>query len=140
MVNTRTEILRENRVEQSENDKLSDNDDSVSVADHNRESYFGENDDETIRSMEKDHERLRIEQRFIGFPTLSQLTERKESKTKPPNTMEWKLPRLNWLDKVMFIKPKPHPPPTIIMVSAMWGVVKSVSVWLVVHIQMKLAL
>ena len=41
MVNTRSQILRENRVEQSEDDRFSDNDDNVSVADHYRESYFG---------------------------------------------------------------------------------------------------
>ena len=38
MVNTRSQILRENRIEQSEDDSLSDNDDNVCVADHYRES------------------------------------------------------------------------------------------------------
>ena len=46
MVNTRSQILRENRIEQSEDDRLSDNDDNVSVTDHYRENYLGENDDE----------------------------------------------------------------------------------------------
>ena len=64
-MNTRSQVLRENRVEQSEDDRFFDNDDNVSVADPYRESYFGEND-ETMRSMERAHERLRIEQRFIN--------------------------------------------------------------------------
>ena len=38
MMNTRSQILRENRVEQSEDDSFSDNGDNVSVADHYRES------------------------------------------------------------------------------------------------------
>ena len=67
MVDTRSQILRENRVEQSEDDRFPDNDDNVSVADHYRESNFGENDEETMRSSERDHERLRIEQRFIDM-------------------------------------------------------------------------
>ena len=65
MVNIRSQVLIENRVEQSEDDRFSDNDDNVSVADHYRERYFGENDDDTMRSMERDRERLRTEQRFI---------------------------------------------------------------------------
>ena len=67
MVNTRSQILRENRVEQTEDDRFSDNEDNVSVADHYRESYFGENDDETMRSMERDQVGLRLQQRFIDM-------------------------------------------------------------------------
>ena len=67
MVNTRSQVLRETRIEQSEEDIFTDDDDNVSVADHYRESYFGENDGEAIRSQERDHERLRIEQRFIDM-------------------------------------------------------------------------
>ena len=63
-MNTRSQVLRENRVEESEDDRFSDNDDNVSVAGHYRESYFGENYEETTRSTERDHERLRREQRF----------------------------------------------------------------------------
>ena len=66
-MNTRSQFLRENRVEQSEDDSFSDNSDNVSVADHYRESYFGENDGETMRSMERDYEKLRTEQRFIDM-------------------------------------------------------------------------
>ena len=67
MISTRSQTLRENRIEQSEYNRLSDNDDNVSIPDHYRESYFDENDGETMRSMERDHERLRIEQRFIDM-------------------------------------------------------------------------
>ena len=67
MVNTRSQVLRENRVEQSEDDRFSDNDDNVSVADHYLESYLVENDEETMRSSERDRERLRIEQRSIDM-------------------------------------------------------------------------
>ena len=67
MVKTRSQNLRENRVEQSEDDSFSDNGDNVSVADHYRESYFGENDGETMRSMERDNQKLRLEQRFIDM-------------------------------------------------------------------------
>ena len=66
MVNTRSQLLRENRIEQSEKDRFTDDDDAnVSVADHYRESYFGENDGETMRSLERDHESLGLEQKFI---------------------------------------------------------------------------
>ena len=34
MVNTRSQILRENRVEQRGGDEYSDNEDNISVADH----------------------------------------------------------------------------------------------------------
>ena len=64
MANTRSQILRENRIEHSQDERLSDNDDKVSVADKYSESNFGENDDETKRLMERDHEKLRIEQRY----------------------------------------------------------------------------
>ena len=49
MVNTRSQVLRENKIEHSEKDRFTDDDDNVSVADHYRESYFGENDGETMR-------------------------------------------------------------------------------------------
>ena len=69
MVNTRSQVHRENRIEQSEADRLTDDDDddNVSVSDHYEESYFNENDGETMRSLERDHERLRIEQRFLDM-------------------------------------------------------------------------
>ena len=65
MVNTRSQILRENRVEQTREDECSDNEDNISVADHYSGSYFNDHDDEAVRSQERDHERSRIEQRFL---------------------------------------------------------------------------
>ena len=63
MVKTRSEVIRENRIEQLEEDRFTEDDDNVSVAAHYRESYFHENDGETMRSPERNHERLRTEQR-----------------------------------------------------------------------------
>ena len=63
MVNT-TELKKpnwKNRIEQSEGDRFPDDDDNVSVVDHYRESNFGENDGEPMRSLERDHKGLRIE-------------------------------------------------------------------------------
>ena len=65
MVNTRSQILRENRVEQTGEDVYSDTEDNISVADHYSGSYFNDHDDEAVRSQERDHERSRIEQRFM---------------------------------------------------------------------------
>ena len=65
MVNTRSQILRENRVEQTEEDRYPDNEDNISVADHYSGSYFNDYNDEAMRSQERDHERSRIEQRFL---------------------------------------------------------------------------
>ena len=67
MVKTRWQIHRENRIEQTEGDGFTDDDDNVRLADHYQESYGNENNGETIRSLEKDHERLRIEQRFLDI-------------------------------------------------------------------------
>ena len=60
MVNTRSQALREDRIEQSEEDRFTDDDNNVSVADHYRHTYSNENDGETMRSPERDHEGLRI--------------------------------------------------------------------------------
>ena len=87
MVNTRSQVLGENRIEQSEEGRLSEDDDNVDVADHYRMSYFDENDGETMRPLERNHERLRIEQRFsdmnrqIGELTgiVKALTEKKSN-------------------------------------------------------------
>ena len=38
---------------------------SLRVADHYSGSYFNENDEDTMRCQERDHERLRKEQRFF---------------------------------------------------------------------------
>ena len=54
MVNTRSQIERENRNEQSEVDRLADDDDDISVADHYSGRFFNENHEETMRSLEKE--------------------------------------------------------------------------------------
>ena len=64
-MNTRSQILRANRVEQTGEDEYSDNEDIISVADHYSGSYFNDHDDEAVRSLERDHERFSIEQRFM---------------------------------------------------------------------------
>ena len=65
MVNTKSQILRQNRVEQTGEDYSSENEDIISVADHYSGSYFNDHDDEAMRSQERDHERSRIEHRFL---------------------------------------------------------------------------
>ena len=65
MVNTRSQVKRENRTEIPDVDGFIDDDDNISVADHYSGSYFNDNDEETMRSLERDHERLRIEQWFL---------------------------------------------------------------------------
>ena len=67
MVNTRAQVHRENQIEQSEVDGFTDDDDNVSVGDHYQESYFNENAGEAMRSLERDHERLRIQQIFLDM-------------------------------------------------------------------------
>ena len=49
MANTRSQVHRENRIEQSQADSFTYDDDNVSVADHYQESYFDANDGETLR-------------------------------------------------------------------------------------------
>ena len=48
MVNTRSQILRENRVEQTREDEYSYKEDNISVADHYSGSYFNDCSDEAI--------------------------------------------------------------------------------------------
>ena len=67
MVNTKSQMLRENTVEQTGDDEYSDNEDNISVADHYSGSYFNDCSDEAMRSQERDHERSRIEQRFLDM-------------------------------------------------------------------------
>ena len=90
MVNTRSQVHRENRIEQAEIDGFTDDDDNVRVADDYQESYFSENDGESMRS----HEKLRIEQRFLDMNRqigvlssnvsvlTSKISNSKEGKTK----------------------------------------------------------
>ena len=65
MVNTRSRFNRANRIEQSGVDRYSDEDDEMSVADHYTENNFDNDIESDVRSMEKDHEKHRIEQRFL---------------------------------------------------------------------------
>ena len=65
MVNTRSGYNRENRIEQSGKDRYFDEDDKMSVADHYTEDNFNNDIESDVRSMETDHEKHRIEQRFL---------------------------------------------------------------------------
>ena len=64
MVNTRSQVNRENRTEQPEVDRFADDEDNIRVSDHYSGSYFSENDEETMKSIERGIERFRIEQRL----------------------------------------------------------------------------
>ena len=64
IVSTRSQVNRESRSEQT-GDRFTNVDDNISVADHYSGSYFNENDEETLRSLEKNHERFRIEHSFL---------------------------------------------------------------------------
>ena len=57
MVNTRSQILRGNRVEQTKEDRYSDIEVDISVTDFYTGSYFNDYNDEAMRSQERDHER-----------------------------------------------------------------------------------
>ena len=65
MVNTRSGYNRENRIEQSGIDRNFDEDDNMSVADHYTEDHFNNDIESDVRSIERDHEKHRIEQRFL---------------------------------------------------------------------------
>ena len=65
MVNTRSQFNRKIPNEQLIVDGFVDDEDDISVADHYSGRYFIENNEETMRSQQIDHERLRIEQRFF---------------------------------------------------------------------------
>ena len=65
MVNTRSRYNRESRIEQSGIDRYSDEDDYMSVADHYTEDNFNNDIESDVRSIERDHEKHRIEQRFL---------------------------------------------------------------------------
>ena len=65
MVNTKSQINNKIQIKQPVIDGFVDNEDDISVADHYSGSYCNENDEATMRSQERDHERLRIAQRFL---------------------------------------------------------------------------
>ena len=52
-------------MEQPASDDCSDNEDNISIADHYSGSYLNDQIDEMLRQQERDHERSRIEQRFL---------------------------------------------------------------------------
>ena len=61
MVNTRSRCNRESRIEQSGIDRYSDEDNNTSVADHYTEDNFNNDIESDVRSIERDHEKHRIE-------------------------------------------------------------------------------
>ena len=65
MVNTRSQANRESSIEQTELERFADDDDNVSVSDHCSGRYFNENYEETMRSLERKHDKYRIVQRFL---------------------------------------------------------------------------
>ena len=65
MINTRSQANREGRIEQTELERFADDDDNVSVSDHFLGRYFNEIYEETMRSLERKHDKYRIEQRFL---------------------------------------------------------------------------
>ena len=65
MVNTRSRYNRESRFEQTDIDRHSDEYDEMSVADHYIETNSNNDIESDARSIERDHEKHRIEQRFL---------------------------------------------------------------------------
>ena len=65
MVNTRSIYNRESRFEQTEIDRHSGEDDDMSVVDHYAENNFSNDTENDVRSIERDHEKHRIKQRFL---------------------------------------------------------------------------
>ena len=65
MVNTRSRFNRESRIEQSGTSSYSDNEDNMSVADHFGENVLGNEFENDMREIERDHENHRFEQRFL---------------------------------------------------------------------------
>ena len=64
MVTTRLQSNRDNRIELTEINIYSNDDDNASIAHLYSRNYFQENNEEAMRSQERDHERRRIEQRL----------------------------------------------------------------------------
>ena len=116
MVNTKSQILRENRVEQSGGDEYSDNEDNIGVVDHYSGSYFNDHDDEVMRSQERDHERSRIEQRFLEMnKTIGELTSMVRALTeKVTNSREESDPNIR------NFRTLPHSPPYCLIWLLIW--------------------
>ena len=75
MVNTRSGFNRENRFSREETNEYSGDEDNMSVADHFAENVNGNEDLNGMREIERDHEKHRIEQRFMEMNRqISELT------------------------------------------------------------------
>ena len=75
MVNTRSGFNRESRFSREESNEYSGDEDNMSVADHFAENINGNEDLNGMREIERDHEKHRIEQRFMEMNRqISELT------------------------------------------------------------------
>ena len=66
MVTTRSQSNRDNRIERTEMDTFSDDDDNISVADLYSRN-LQENNEEAMHSQERYHERHRIKPKFLDM-------------------------------------------------------------------------
>ena len=75
MVNTRSGFNRESRFSREETNEYSGDEDNMSVADHFAENVNGNEGLNDMREVERDHEKHRIEQRFMEMNRqISELT------------------------------------------------------------------
>ena len=75
MVNTRSGFNRESRFSREETNEYSGDEDNMSVVDHFAENVNGNEDLNDMREVERDHEKHRIEQRFMEMNRqISELT------------------------------------------------------------------
>ena len=75
MVNTRSGFNRESRLSREEMNEYSGDEDNMSVVDHFAENVNGNEDLNDMREIERDHEKHRIEQRFMEINRqISELT------------------------------------------------------------------
>ena len=65
MVNTRSGFNRESRFSREETNEYSGDEDNMSVVDHFAENVNGNESLNDMREVERDHEKHRIEQRFM---------------------------------------------------------------------------
>ena len=75
MVDTRSGFNRESRFSREETNEYSGDEDNMSVVDHFAENGNGNEDLNDMREVERDHEKHRIEQRFMEMNRqISELT------------------------------------------------------------------
>ena len=75
MVNTRSGFNRESRLSREEMNEYSGDEDNMSVVDHFAGNVNGNEDLNDMREIERDHEKHRIEQRFMEMNRqISELT------------------------------------------------------------------